>query len=186
MISDRSYQSIMEYHCNFITKRTSQKCDEAMNYAINHEFRDIDQYNIYTPSYMALPNSTKSSISLCLKNKLVRRWISRHDPCTQNYANKYYNQPEVYYTMHAHCIEIPYKWTTYRFFSQIDLIFLNFLWEILACDLYIEATPFLFCVYVGQRSSYKELKWLSRLHVTYIQGANWSWSQDLGFQVHIS
>lgn len=109
MISDRSYRSIMD-HCDFIAERTNEKCDEAVSYAINHEFGDIDQYSIYTPSCMALPNSSTIR-SPRFKNSLVRRRVSGYDPCTENYAEKYYNRPDVQKAMHANSTGIPYKWT---------------------------------------------------------------------------
>ncbi|KAJ9689010.1 hypothetical protein PVL29_014587 [Vitis rotundifolia] len=109
MISDRSYRSIMD-HCDFSGERTSEKCDEAVNYAINHEFGDIDQYSIYTPSCMALPNSSTIR-SPRFKNSLVRRRVAGYDPCTENYAEKYYNRPDVQKAMHANSTGIPYKWT---------------------------------------------------------------------------
>lgn len=123
MISDRSYRSIMD-HCDFIAERTSEKCDEAVSYAVNHEFGDIDQYSIYTPSCMALPNSSTIR-SPRFKNSLVRRRVSGYDPCTENYAEKYYNRPDVQKAMHANSTGIPYKWTACRLFSQFNLIFLN-------------------------------------------------------------
>ena len=130
MISDRSYRSIMD-NCNFSAEKSSQKCDDAMNYAMNHEFGDIDQYSIYTPSCMALPNGTTSSSirSIRLKNSLVRRRVSGYDPCTENYAEKYYNRPDVQKAMHANSTGIPYKWTACRFcsISQSNLIFLDLL-----------------------------------------------------------
>ncbi|KAJ6731719.1 SERINE PROTEASE FAMILY S10 SERINE CARBOXYPEPTIDASE [Salix purpurea] len=46
-----------------------------------------------------------------LKNSLLRRRISGYDPCTENYAEKYYNRPEVQTAMHANVTGIPYKWT---------------------------------------------------------------------------
>ncbi|KAL5774976.1 hypothetical protein ACOSP7_012533 [Xanthoceras sorbifolium] len=105
MISDRTYRSILE-HCNFTSDKSSKLCDESVSYAMNHEFGDIDQYSIYTPSCIALPNST-----IRLKNTLLRRRVSGYDPCTENYAEKYYNRVDVQKAMHANTSGIPYKWT---------------------------------------------------------------------------
>jgi serine carboxypeptidase-like clade 2 len=112
MISDRSYHSILK-HCNFKEDKTSQKCDDSVSYAINHEFGDIDQYSIYTPSCLKLPNTTMKPLRL--KNTLLRRRVSGYDPCTENYAEKYYNRPEVQKAMHANVTGIPYKWTACRY-----------------------------------------------------------------------
>ncbi|KAI9192410.1 hypothetical protein LWI28_022546 [Acer negundo] len=106
MISDRTYRSILK-HCNFTSEKSSSLCDDAVSYAMNHEFGDIDQYSIYTPSCISLPNST----TIRLKNTLLRRRASGYDPCTENYAEKYYNRIDVQKALHANTTGIPYKWT---------------------------------------------------------------------------
>lgn len=125
MISDRSYKSILK-NCNFTEDKTSQQCDDAVTYAMNHEFGDIDQYSIYTPSCMALRNHTMRPLRV--RNTLLRRRpVSGYDPCTENYAEKYYNRPEVQKAMHANVTGIPYKWTACRFSYQLSLPFFSFL-----------------------------------------------------------
>jgi serine carboxypeptidase-like clade 2 len=115
MISDRSYHSILK-HCNFKDDKASQECDDAAGYAMNHEFGDIDQYSIYTPSCLPLRNGTNTTKPLRLKNTLLRRRIfSGYDPCTENYAEKYYNRPDVQEALHANVTGIPYKWTACRY-----------------------------------------------------------------------
>ncbi|KAF3452946.1 hypothetical protein FNV43_RR03379 [Rhamnella rubrinervis] len=107
MISDQTYKSIIK-HCNFSAEKSSKLCDDTVNYATNHEFGDIDQYSIYTRSCVALPNKTMHPR---LKNTLLRRRVSGYDPCTENYAEKYFNRPDVQKAMHANTTGIPYKWT---------------------------------------------------------------------------
>ncbi|XP_072973915.1 serine carboxypeptidase 24-like isoform X1 [Typha angustifolia] len=111
MISDRSYRSILA-SCNFAAAKTSRRCDHAVDYVMNHEFGDIDQYSIYTPS-CAASNSTAAAAArpLRLKNTLIRRRSYGYDPCIENYAEKYYNRPDVQKAMHANTTGIPYKWT---------------------------------------------------------------------------
>ncbi|KAM3714376.1 hypothetical protein ACB098_01G329500 [Castanea mollissima] len=108
MISDTSYRSILK-NCNFKGVQSSQQCDDAFSYALNNELGNIDQYSIYTPSCIALHNNTMRSIRL--KNTLLHPRISGFDPCIENYAEKYYNRPEVQKAMHANVTGIPYKWT---------------------------------------------------------------------------
>ncbi|ONK68926.1 uncharacterized protein A4U43_C05F17470 [Asparagus officinalis] len=112
MISDRTYRSIIS-SCNFTSSNTSHECDHAMNYAMNHEFGDIDQYSIYTPSCPAATasSSSNSTSPFRFKNTLLRRRRYGYDPCTENYAEKYYNRPEVQRAMHANLTGIPYRWT---------------------------------------------------------------------------
>jgi len=109
MISDHSYKSILKY-CNFTSEETSKKCDDAYSYAVNYEFGKIDQYSIYTPTCPISLNNTVKHIRF--KNLHM---ISGYDPCTENYAEKYYNLPEVQKAMHANLTSIPYKWTACRF-----------------------------------------------------------------------
>ena len=118
MISDRTYLSILK-HCNFTSDKSSNPCDDAVSYAMNHEFGDIDQYSIYTPSCISLPNST----TIRLKNTLLRRRASGYgyDPCTENYAEKYYNRIDVQKALHANITGIPYKWTACKYADSVSV-----------------------------------------------------------------
>ncbi|KAK7304823.1 hypothetical protein VNO77_42712 [Canavalia gladiata] len=107
MISDQSYKSILKY-CNFSEKKTTKKCDDAVSYAVNHEFGNIDQYSIYTPSCTTSHNDTLKRVRF--KSSILHR-ISGYDPCTEDYAEKYYNLHDVQKAMHANVTNIPYKWT---------------------------------------------------------------------------
>lgn len=123
MISDRTYRSILS-SCNFSSAATSPGCDAAVSYAMNREFGDIDQYSIYTPSCPAAaadspanytasaprrrPTSLGSTGMLLLGH---RRRPTGYDPCTESYAERYYNRPDVQEAMHANVTGIPYKWT---------------------------------------------------------------------------
>ncbi|OVA16853.1 Peptidase S10 [Macleaya cordata] len=112
MISDRTYKSILS-HCNFTSTNNNPPCDDAVNYAMNNEFGNIDQYSIYTPSCtraVSTSNNTKRR-HIRLKKTLFRRRVYGYDPCTENYAEKYYNKPEVQKAMHANLTRIIYRWT---------------------------------------------------------------------------
>eukprot|EP01018_Ginkgo_biloba_P009407 Gb_33822 [translate_table: standard] len=39
------------------------------------------------------------------------RLIAGYNPCTANYAEKYYNRPDVQESLHANTTKIPYRWT---------------------------------------------------------------------------
>ncbi|XP_022932140.1 serine carboxypeptidase 24 [Cucurbita moschata] len=114
MISDTTYNSILT-HCNFTSDKTSKPCDKVIYYAMNHEFGNVDQYSIYTPKCpIVVPNNTvfpARGAAIRFKNSLLRRRVSGYDPCTENYAEKYYNLKEVQMAMHANVTGIPYKWT---------------------------------------------------------------------------
>jgi serine carboxypeptidase-like clade 2 len=123
MISDRTYKAILKL-CNFTSTNVSSACNRAMTYAMNHEFGDIDQYSIYTPSChtssdTSYSNSTAATTRhrpvLRFKDTLIRRRSNSYDPCTENYAERYYNRLDVQKAMHANITRIPYKWTACRF-----------------------------------------------------------------------
>lgn len=119
MISDKTYKSILK-NCNFKSDKSWGKCDEAVEYAMNHEFGDIDQYSIYTPTCGAASTSRKrANISGALKNSLIGLRFSGYDPCTERYAETYYNRPDVQKALHANTTAIPYKWTACRYISFI-------------------------------------------------------------------
>ncbi|KAK1293601.1 Serine carboxypeptidase 24 [Acorus calamus] len=110
MISDRTYHSILN-SCNFTNAKNSPPCNRAINYAMNHEFGDIDQYSIYTPSCASSNSTAVSARSVRLKGTLLSRRRHGYDPCTENYAEKYYNRVDVQRALHANVTSIPYKWT---------------------------------------------------------------------------
>ncbi|PON99377.1 Serine carboxypeptidase-like [Trema orientale] len=114
IISDQTYKSILK-NCNFSAEKASSACDDAVYYAMNHEFGDIDQYSIYTPTCTSLVSNNNTILTktkhLRLKNSLLRRRVSGYDPCTESYAEKYYNRKDVQKAMHANTTGIPYKWT---------------------------------------------------------------------------
>lgn len=112
MISDKTYKAIMK-SCNFRSENTSRKCDDALNYAMNHELGNIDQYSIYTPTCKA--SQKRPKYSLRPTNSLLRLRFSGYDPCTENYAEKYYNRLDVQKALHANSTGIPYKWTACRY-----------------------------------------------------------------------
>ncbi|RDX62259.1 Serine carboxypeptidase 24, partial [Mucuna pruriens] len=109
LISDQSYKSILE-NCNFSEKNTSEKCDDAVNYAVNKEFGNIDQYSIYTPTCPTSQNDSTLRQYVRFKGTILHG-ISGYDPCTENYAEKYYNRRDVQEALHANVTNIPYKWT---------------------------------------------------------------------------
>lgn len=106
MISDETYHNILR-HCNFRMQDNSADCDNYINYAMNHDFGDIDQYSIYTPPC----NKSSGKKTFVRFKKSLLRQISGYDPCTENYAEKYYNRPDVQRALHANATKIPYPWT---------------------------------------------------------------------------
>ncbi|KAL6534797.1 Serine carboxypeptidase 24 [Orobanche gracilis] len=103
------YKLIMK-SCNFRSQNTSKKCYNAVDYAMKHEFGDVDHYSIYTPTCKAASKEKPKYYSK-LKNTLISLRFAGYDPCTERYAEKYYNRIDVQKALHANSTGIPYKWT---------------------------------------------------------------------------
>lgn len=117
MISDRTYQQLMS-SCNFRQPEVSSECDSIFSYAMGQEFGHIDPYNIYAPPCNA---TSKSNGVRHVRRRRPRiphrphsnfRKIAGYDPCTENYAELYFNRPDVQSALHANTTKIPYKWTS--------------------------------------------------------------------------
>lgn len=48
MISDRTYHQLINT-CDFSRQKESDECETLYSYAMDQEFGNIDQYNIYAP-----------------------------------------------------------------------------------------------------------------------------------------
>ncbi|GLJ15733.1 hypothetical protein SUGI_0258910 [Cryptomeria japonica] len=107
MISDQTYHSILR-NCNFRLEDTSPTCDSFISYAMNQEFGNIDQYSIYTAPCGKSSGDGKKSSTRFKKSLLTLRG---YDPCTESYAEKYYNRADVQKALHANITGISYSWT---------------------------------------------------------------------------
>ncbi|CAN6443977.1 unnamed protein product [Victoria cruziana] len=90
-------------HKNCYPPRTTQQydlCQQAQNTAWRF-IQSIDVYNIYGP----LCHS--SSLSRSKKNSLAN-----FDPCSDNYVDRYLNQPEVQEALHANATGLKWPWSS--------------------------------------------------------------------------
>ncbi|WZY96580.1 hypothetical protein YC2023_063503 [Brassica napus] len=118
MISDRTYHQLVNT-CDFTRQTESDECETLYSYAMEKEFGNIDQYNIYAPPCNKSSevgggvggSSGRRSMHLPHLPHSVLRKISGYDPCTERYAEIYYNRPDVQKALHANATKIPYKWT---------------------------------------------------------------------------
>ncbi|XP_065855294.1 serine carboxypeptidase-like 25 [Euphorbia lathyris] len=115
MISDKTYQQLINT-CDFGRQKESDECESLYSYAMDQEFGNIDQYNIYAPPCNNSDGSTSSSYtrqSMRLPHRPLKsfRQLYGYDPCTEKYAEIYYNRPDVQKALHANLTKIPYKWT---------------------------------------------------------------------------
>ncbi|CAO2820594.1 unnamed protein product [Amaranthus hypochondriacus] len=123
MISDKTFHQLTKT-CDFHRQKNSDQCETLYSYAMDQEFGNIDQYNIYAPpcnnsndsgfgfgSGSADVSSTYRTMMLPHLPHPVFKKLSGYDPCTEKYAEKYYNRPDVQKALHANTTKIPYKWT---------------------------------------------------------------------------
>lgn len=117
MISDQTYHQLIN-SCRFNgDQKESSECETTYNYAMEQEFGRIDPYNIYAPPCPTKSNRTSAITMTTQTTRLphhpnkVARPVSRYDPCTETYAETYYNRPDVQKALHANTTRIPYKWT---------------------------------------------------------------------------
>ncbi|GJZ48236.1 serine carboxypeptidase-like protein 25 [Tanacetum coccineum] len=115
MISDKTYHQLINT-CDFKRQETSNECESLYSYAMDQEFGNIDQYNIYAPPCNNSDGSrhsgaTRQTMRLPHRPKQMPRQLSGYDPCTESYAEVYYNREDVQKAFHANTTRIPYKWT---------------------------------------------------------------------------
>ncbi|KAJ4974812.1 hypothetical protein NE237_007986 [Protea cynaroides] len=112
MISDSTYRQLLN-KCDFHQEQESNECESVYSYAMDQEFGNIDQYNIYAPPCNNSDGVGATHRILHLPNRPhpIFRRISGYDPCTEKYAEIYYNRPDVQKALHANTTKIPYKWT---------------------------------------------------------------------------
>ncbi|CAN1248366.1 Serine carboxypeptidase-like 25 [Linum perenne] len=114
MISDSSYRKLIN-SCNFRKEKESDECESSYSYAMDQEFGNIDQYNIYAPPCNRSDGTTtRHSIRLphLPRHHKITRQLSGYDPCTEKYAEIYYNRPDVQRALHANTTNLDYKWTS--------------------------------------------------------------------------
>ncbi|XP_057436106.1 serine carboxypeptidase-like 25 isoform X2 [Lotus japonicus] len=114
MISDQTYHQLIST-CDFRHQKESDECESLYSYAMDQEFGNIDQYNIYAPPCNKSDGSSAATSSRTIRlphrPHLAFRKYSGYDPCTEKYAEIYYNRPDVQKALHANKTGIPYKWT---------------------------------------------------------------------------
>jgi len=91
---------------NFKLQNISTACNNFFNDAFN-EIGNIDSNDIYTPP---CPQSA-GTVRVARLTKSFPRRIAGYDPCIENYAEIYYNRPDVQAALHANTTHIPYSWT---------------------------------------------------------------------------
>ncbi|WVZ74499.1 hypothetical protein U9M48_022676 [Paspalum notatum var. saurae] len=122
VISDRVYADV-KAKCNFSMVNVTDACNAALQeyFAV---YRLIDMYSLYTP-VCTDPGYSAAAASGGHRKVAVhgaaprifskyRGWIMKpagYDPCTAEYAETYFNRPDVQEALHANVTRIGYNWT---------------------------------------------------------------------------
>ncbi|KAG0589697.1 hypothetical protein KC19_1G040600 [Ceratodon purpureus] len=116
LISDQTWEN-MKKECNFSDPDCCSKaCDNLYTFAQTYELGQIDPYSIYTANCLITIGANsmrtqKSYLNVRPDNPFTRARRG-YDPCTGNYAEAYFNRPEVQRALHANVSGIiPYNWT---------------------------------------------------------------------------
>ncbi|CAN1848109.1 Putative serine carboxypeptidase-like 23 [Linum perenne] len=92
---------------SYAEEKESDECESSYSYAMDQEFGNIDQYNIYAP-----PCNRSDGTTTRHRHHKITRQLSGYDPCTEKYAEIYYNRPDVQKALHANTTNLDYKWTS--------------------------------------------------------------------------
>nr|XP_043631807.1 serine carboxypeptidase-like 27 [Erigeron canadensis] len=103
LISDSTYKALQAACEGSSSEHPPIECVSALRSA-EAEQGNIDPYSIYTK-----PCTYSSSLKLRGRYPWRR---GAYDPCTENYANQYFNLPEVQKAFHANITKLSYPWKT--------------------------------------------------------------------------
>ncbi|XP_022153098.1 serine carboxypeptidase-like 35 [Momordica charantia] len=121
IISDQLYHNIVK-GCGFALDSSSNNQSETAN-CDNHirgfllAYSDIDIYSIYAPLCLS-PSSSPTTPRLIgvsprifTKHDLWHKLPSGYDPCTEDYAEKFFNREDVQKALHANVTRLSYPYT---------------------------------------------------------------------------
>ncbi|KAJ6365974.1 hypothetical protein OIU77_002525 [Salix suchowensis] len=114
IISDQLYHNIKE--CDHHQENVTNEC--VVHYrGFAEAYSDIDIYSIYTPVCLS-DYSTRFSSKLVVAPRLLsalhelgHKLPSGYDPCTENYAEKFFNREDVQRALHANVTKLSYPYT---------------------------------------------------------------------------
>ncbi|KAH7415987.1 hypothetical protein KP509_14G069900 [Ceratopteris richardii] len=109
LIPNDLYHNILS-SCDFHKANWSEKCNQFMDTAYDNDLSDIDPYSIYSP---VCPKKLvkRRVVARRATNNPKRRQLAGYDPCLENYAEVYFNRPDVQKALHANTTGISYNWT---------------------------------------------------------------------------
>ncbi|CBI27154.3 unnamed protein product, partial [Vitis vinifera] len=114
IISDQIYHGIMK-NCDFKSGNLTNLCIKYVE-GFFEAYLDIDVYSIYTPVCLSSSKETYRKLvtapRLFAQHDLWHQLPSGYDPCTEDYAEKYFNREDVQKALHANVTKLPYPYTT--------------------------------------------------------------------------
>ncbi|KAF4346706.1 hypothetical protein F8388_024249 [Cannabis sativa] len=123
IISDQLHQSIIK-DCNNNNNNNKQDNQTVLKCATHvrnflQAYSDIDIYSIYTPICINTNNNPPSSRPklhvaprLFTQHELWDRVPAGYDPCTENYAVKFFNRKDVQKALHANVTNLSYPYSS--------------------------------------------------------------------------
>ncbi|CBI27152.3 serine carboxypeptidase-like 35 [Vitis vinifera] len=113
IISDQLYHGIIK-ECDFIRDNPTNLCSNHIK-GLLEAYSDIDMYSIYTPVCLSSSKETYRKFvtapRLFTQHDLWHQLPSGYDPCTEDYAEKYFNREDVQKALHANVTKLPYPYT---------------------------------------------------------------------------
>ncbi|KAK4252977.1 hypothetical protein QN277_010821 [Acacia crassicarpa] len=103
LISDSTYRMLRKACTSGSSLHPTVQCMEALRVAVLEQ-GNIDPYSIYTR-----PCNNTAPLRHGLRGRYP--WMSRaYDPCTERFADLYFNRPEVQKALHANTTGMNYSW----------------------------------------------------------------------------
>lgn len=84
MISDKTYKQLVNT-CDFKRHKESNECESLYYYAMDQEFGNIDQYNIYAPPCNNSDGSTSTRQTMSLPHRPYKVPICKHNLKIQHF-----------------------------------------------------------------------------------------------------
>ncbi|KAJ8618556.1 hypothetical protein MRB53_014742 [Persea americana] len=115
VISDQLYHSLNR-ECDFKMGNQTNSCSLAVKLFLQ-AYSDIDMYSIYTPVCVSDFERRRASKKLVVaprsfsQHELWHKLPSGYDPCTEDYAEKYFMREDVQKALHANVTKLSYPYS---------------------------------------------------------------------------
>ncbi|XP_047970003.1 serine carboxypeptidase-like 31 isoform X1 [Salvia hispanica] len=101
VVSDETYKTIIK-SCDFYSDDTLNNSDCYAGWdELLTQYDEIDMYSLYTSVCIANSSGLSSQLKARRSSKMMPRMMGGYDPCLDDYAKFYYNQPQVQKALHV-------------------------------------------------------------------------------------